>query len=477
MEESFVATRIAIAAAVVAISCTLSYVRNRWSCRRPSAVCRAVQDKKKEGVVVVVGSVNVDLFCDVGSDGSIRFNNGGKYRVSGVKGMTLPADSFAEKIVSERERQDSKFDAEAFVLGMRGPFEQRAGGKGANTAFSAAQSCAGEFLGCFGASSTKDNATIQSDMIRGGVNIGRAITIPGKPTGTAFILRYPGGDNGIVLIGGANQRWPVGPSRPASPQQLSDPVIAKVKTALRGASVLMLQREIPKFVNTHVAKIANELSVPVLLDVGGSEEPVDADLIPYVSVVMPNESELEWISGTKVTSATGKKISISRLRNAVAALKRTWAEKKNDRLEVLVTLGSLGAMYFEAGWTGDEPSGDPKDGRDRRPTFDVLKDLGVRGPDIHVAASRHPFEHRVGIFPVKKEIVDTTGAGDCFRGSFAAARFSKRRSIPAALKYASAAASLCVTKAGAMPSMPKGSEVVAHLEANRGGCSLLAFDA
>ena len=58
--------------------------------------------------------------------------------------------------------------------------------------------------------------------------------------------------------------------------------------------------------------------------------------------------------------------------------------------------------------------------------------------------------------PVKA--VDTTGAGDCFVGAVAA-QLAANKSISAALNYANAAASICVQRMGAAPSMPSAAEV------------------
>ena len=55
--------------------------------------------------------------------------------------------------------------------------------------------------------------------------------------------------------------------------------------------------------------------------------------------------------------------------------------------------------------------------------------------------------------------VDTTGAGDCFRGSYVAARYSECKSVPEAMRWASAAGSLSVEVAGAMPSMPSREDI------------------
>jgi ribokinase len=61
------------------------------------------------------------------------------------------------------------------------------------------------------------------------------------------------------------------------------------------------------------------------------------------------------------------------------------------------------------------------------------------------------------------EPVDSTGAGDCFVGALAA-RLASGAAVDDALVYANAAASRCVQRAGAGPSMPWASEVEALLE-------------
>ena len=64
--------------------------------------------------------------------------------------------------------------------------------------------------------------------------------------------------------------------------------------------------------------------------------------------------------------------------------------------------------------------------------------------------------------------VDTTGAGDCFVGAVAA-QLAGGNSIGDALSYANAAASICVQRMGAAPSMPTATEVNAVLSAGRPG--------
>lgn len=70
--------------------------------------------------------------------------------------------------------------------------------------------------------------------------------------------------------------------------------------------------------------------------------------------------------------------------------------------------------------------------------------------------------HRCPAFPVTP--VDTTGAGDCFAGYFAAG-LDAGLAIPEALRRASAAAALKVTRAGAGDAIPDAAEVTAFLKA------------
>jgi ribokinase len=56
--------------------------------------------------------------------------------------------------------------------------------------------------------------------------------------------------------------------------------------------------------------------------------------------------------------------------------------------------------------------------------------------------------------------MDPTGAGDCFVGALAARLVAGDAMVPA-LQYATVAASLCVTKPGAAPSLPYRDEVEA----------------
>jgi ribokinase len=64
--------------------------------------------------------------------------------------------------------------------------------------------------------------------------------------------------------------------------------------------------------------------------------------------------------------------------------------------------------------------------------------------------------------------IDTTGAGDCFVGAIAA-QLADGKSIRDALVYANMAASICVQRMGAAPSMPTAAEVEAAISTSRPG--------
>jgi len=63
-------------------------------------------------------------------------------------------------------------------------------------------------------------------------------------------------------------------------------------------------------------------------------------------------------------------------------------------------------------------------------------------------------------FPV--EVTDSTAAGDAFNGALAVA-LAEDRPMPEALRFASAAAAISVTRAGAQSSMPTRAEVEGFL--------------
>jgi len=69
--------------------------------------------------------------------------------------------------------------------------------------------------------------------------------------------------------------------------------------------------------------------------------------------------------------------------------------------------------------------------------------------------------------------IDTTGAGDCFVGALAS-QLAAGKSLQDGLRYANVAASICVQRMGAAPSMPDAAEVAAILQGQAASRSLPA---
>ena len=139
----------------------------------------------------------------------------------------------------------------------------------------------------------------------------------------------------------------------------------------------------------------------------------DRALFALADLVILNESELALASGRHVDAAT----PLAELAAAARSL-RTHAGQ-----DVCVTIGSRGA-------------------------------IAVIGDETHSFAGR------------AVAVADTTGAGDCFAGA-AAAELARGRPLRDALAFANVAASICVQRMGAGPSMPDSAEVAAALAQTR----------
>ena len=299
------------------------------------------------GKVLVVGSINIDLYQR--TEASTVTFAGKPIDLSSIKGMTLPASSFVkmEKIREQLEQSGmtcAEGDEEKLLLTMDGPFEQKTGGKGANTAAAAGQTFACEWFGNMGAASAAENTALLRDLAAyGSVDTSRSALLPNLPTGTAYILLFDDNDNAILLLGGANQVWQEDAQQEAGSQ---------LAAALSESVAVMLQREVPMAVNVVTARLATQAGTPVFMDVGGTNAPLDTALLPYIDEIAPNESELTFISG--VPTEEGGRVRKPLVRRAVSALKAKFALAGNTRVEVLVTLGASGSMHFGAAWAAEE---------------------------------------------------------------------------------------------------------------------------
>jgi ribokinase len=222
----------------------------------------------------------------------------------------------------------------------------------------------------------------------------------------ANLRRMPGVPTGraLVLVDDAAENSIVVVS--GANAELRPDDVAAASAGLQGAAVAVAQLEIPL---EAVRAAAKHAAGRFVLNPAPAR-PLDADLLDRVDVLVVNEGEFARVTGVEVgDDADGFADRVSQ-----AGL----------RCAVVVTLGGRGAMVCEDGQVTVCPA-----------------------PPVTV--------------------VDTTGAGDCFVGALADA-LARGRSLPEALHWAVAAASLSTQSLGATTAMPTSAEVEALLARSSG---------
>ncbi|MGN7949758.1 ribokinase [Microbacterium sp. 22215] len=172
-------------------------------------------------------------------------------------------------------------------------------------------------------------------------------------------------------------------------------------------SVLLTQLETPSALTAHITARGREHGMTVILDPAPAA-PLADEVWASIDIVTPNETEASVLSGIEVTDADS------------AALAGRWFLDRGVGAAV-ITLAGQGSCVVTA------------DGASVVPPFPV-------------------------------EAVDTTAAGDAYAGYLGAA-LANGRSLTDAVRVATAAGALAVTKQGASPSLPLRAEVEAFLAA------------
>lgn len=263
-------------------------------------------------------------------------------------------------------------------------FRTLPGGKGANQALAAARAGGRvRFAGAVG--DDEHGERIRALLADSGVDVSALATVA-EPTGSAHITVDAAGGNSIIVVPGAN----------GTVRALSD----AHRAAIGGSDVLLLQLELPLGVVVEAARFARTQGVPTVLT-PAPVVPLPAELLDAVDLLVPNAHEAMELAGTD---------------DPVPAAQALVGAGR----DVLVTLGSAGALYLRSG-------SDPL----TVPAFAV-------------------------------DVIDTTAAGDTFVGAFAVAR-TERPDLVEALRWASAAAALSVQRFGASTSMPRRTEIDAFL--------------
>lgn len=173
-----------------------------------------------------------------------------------------------------------------------------------------------------------------------------------------------------------------------------------------GVYAVLLQNEIPWQTTQHVIRSASKAGVRVWLNPAPART-IPHEVFPLLDTLIVNETEAGVVSGLRVKDAASAEAA------AASIIGRGTSN-------VIITLGELGCFYGNA-----------------------------RGERFNVPA-----------FSVKP--VDTTAAGDTFIGAYAAA-CTEGLDTEAALRFATAAAALTVTRPGAQSSIPAKEEIEAFM--------------
>ena len=268
-----------------------------------------------------------------------------------------------------------------------GEFFMNSGGKGANQAVAAAR-LGGDV--CLIAKVGNDPFGSRSvDQYRAeGINVDYIGVDHDNPSGVALIMVDEHGENSIAVASGANMA-------------LSVTDVDRAKKVIAEADIVLMQLETPMDVVEYAARRAHGMGKRVILNPAPAHVLSDS-LLRSLYVLIANETEAEFISGTQITDMD----SVARAADIISS---------KGVENVVITLGSKGAF---------------------------IKQKGI-------------YRHIQGY---KVKAVDATAAGDTFCGAVCVA-LAEDRPLAVAVEFANHCASVTVTRRGAQTSLPYRSEV------------------
>ncbi len=211
-------------------------------------------------------------------------------------------------------------------------FHTAPGGKGANQAYVCAR------LG--GAGSTAMLGRVGDDelgrqLIANLASVGCAVEgvrrIPGA-SGVALILIAESGQNSIVVVPGANERFSAEDIEADAP-------------LLRGARYALLQLEVPVSTVIAGARAARAAGLEVILDPAPAPKHLPAELLRFVDVITPNEMEASLLVGRKPGE-----VNVDEARAIAGEL-----QSRGVR-HVIIKLGANGCLLLEGGTATHVPA-------------------------------------------------------------------------------------------------------------------------
>lgn len=266
-------------------------------------------------------------------------------------------------------------------------FQTFPGGKGANQAVAAARAGGRvKMIGRIGVDPFGD--ALSQSLHENGVDTSCVLRTPEVSSGVALIALDADGQNTIVVAPGANA-------------YLSPDDLREFSPVFEGASMLILQLEIPLRTVAKAVALAKLYGVKVILNPSPAQ-PLNGNLLAQVDYLIPNEHELALTTGVEAVAL------------ATDALHGIGTKA------VIVTMGGSGA---------------------------------------HVSTQTQQFHLQGHTVPV----VDTVAAGDAFVGALAVA-LSEARPLREAAEWGNAAGALAVMRPGAQPSLPRRSEIDEFLQ-------------
>ncbi|CAB9524222.1 isomerase [Seminavis robusta] len=248
------------------------------------------------------------------------------------------------------------------------------------------------------------------------------------PSGRGYVFLSESGAVSAVVSGGSNEKgwkawesaWQKRQRKHSSPPNdtIEDGAVSAkdLDKLFDGITCILMQREVPEYVNRLVATEARERGgIVVLQDIGGEEREISKEMMEACDYIIPNESELI-------------RLALSLDSSVLKASAGTEEDKPSS--ERVVELAKLLQRYGAR---------------------NVLVTRGARGSTL-VSESGEVFHQAA--FPLEaSHVVDETGAGDCYRAAFAVALL-EGHPPQRCMEFATAAGCCSVQKQGAVPSTP-----------------------
>ena len=169
---------------------------------------------------------------------------------------------------------------------LGGEFFSAAGGKGANQAVAAARAGGTVSLVARVGSDAMGQHSLAA-FRREGIDVANISRDPSVASGVALIFVDKHGENAIAVACGANGR-------------LSPSDVEAAQSIVGGARVLLMQLETPFETVSAAARLGASSGVTVILNPAPAHSLPD-ELLGNVSILTPNESEAESITGITIT--------------------------------------------------------------------------------------------------------------------------------------------------------------------------------